>query len=47
VRIDGDTGAATYIDQLDGTPVATDAKPDLYIRVDGAWYDEFDATSSC
>ena len=45
VRIDGDRAFVTYIGKYDGQVIdtASDANPDVYVRIDGKWYDEVDS----
>ena len=49
VRIDGDQAYVTYVTMQDGQVVAsvTDASPDLYVKVDGTWFDEYDELAAC
>jgi hypothetical protein len=45
VRIEGDHAFVTYIGKYDGRVIdtASDANPDVYVRIDGKWYDEVDS----
>lgn len=47
VRVEGDTAYVTYAASVGATPIgrATDANPDIYVRIDGQWYDEIDTHS--
>ena len=47
VRVTGDQGFATYVGKFDGRVVdtASDSDPDIFVRVNGAWYDDLDSHS--
>jgi len=49
VQIDGDKAYATYVTTRDGQVVAavTDASPDIYVKLNGTWFDEFDELAAC
>lgn len=49
VQIDGDIAYVTYVTKQSGQVVAsvTDASPDLYVKIEGAWSDEYDELSAC
>ena len=49
VQIDGDKAYATYVTMREGQVVAavTDASPDIYVKIDGTWFDEFDELALC
>ncbi len=49
VRIDGDTASVSYVELYDGQPVGTigTSNPDVYVRIDGQWYDDVDTHKPC
>ncbi len=49
VQIDGDKAYATYVTTRDGQVVAavTDASSDIYVKIGGTWFDEFDELAVC
>ncbi len=49
VQIDGDIAYVTYVTKRNGQVIAsvTDGSPDLYVKIDGIWYDEFDELAVC
>ncbi|TAK66870.1 MAG: hypothetical protein EPO22_03440 [Dehalococcoidia bacterium] len=49
VQVDGDTAYVTYVTMRSGEVVAsvTDAAPDLYVKIDGTWFDEYDELATC
>lgn len=49
VQIDGDTAYLTYVTARNGQVVSavTDASPDIYVNIDGAWFDEYDELAVC
>jgi hypothetical protein len=49
VRVDGDRAYATYIYTYGATPTApvTAADPDVYVRINGKWYDDIDTHTQC
>jgi hypothetical protein len=49
VTVNGDTASATYVYVYGGETVSTvsDASPDLFIKVEGRWYDAPDAYVNC
>jgi hypothetical protein len=49
VRIDGDHAAVSYVQLYDGQPVGTigTSEPDVYIRINGRWYDDVDTHKPC
>jgi hypothetical protein len=49
VRIEGTTAYATYIQTYEGQDIeaVTEDDPDLYVKIDGKWYDEVDSHTEC
>jgi hypothetical protein len=49
VSISGDVAALTYRRTYRGkqSSVVTEDSPDIYRRINGAWYDEFDEHTTC
>ena len=49
VEIDGDKAYVTYVTTRNGKVVAavTDASPDIYVKIDGTWFDENDELAAC
>jgi len=49
VRIDGDQARVSYVELYDGQVVGTvgTSNPDLYVRIDGRWYDDVDTHAAC
>ncbi len=49
VEIDGDKAYVTYVTTRNGKVVAavTDASPDIYVKIDGTWFDEYDELAAC
>ena len=49
VRIDGDHASVSYVQLYDGQPIGTigTSDPDVYIRIDGRWYDDVDTHKPC
>lgn len=49
VRIEGDKAYVTNRQMLDGKEigVATDAAPEIFVKVDGKWYDDGKGQSGC
>jgi hypothetical protein len=49
VRVDGDRAYATYGYTYAGTPTApvTARDPDVYVRINGTWYDDIDTHTQC
>lgn len=49
VWVEGDTAYATYILTYEGKDIyaVTENDPDIFIRLDGRWYDEVDSHTKC
>ena len=49
VRIDGDHASLSYVELYEGQPVGTvgTSNPDVYVRIDGRWYDDVDSHKPC
>jgi hypothetical protein len=49
IRVQGDTANTTYVVLYDGrtADTVTASDPDIYVRVNGTWYDEVDSHTHC
>jgi hypothetical protein len=49
VRVEGATAYAMYIQTYEGRDIkaVTEDDPDLYVKIDGKWYDEVDSHTEC
>jgi hypothetical protein len=49
VRVEGVTAYTTYIQTYEGRDIkaVTEDDPDLYVKIDGKWYDEVDSHTEC
>lgn len=49
VSVDGELASVTYIVTYEGkdTDAVTEASPDLFVKIDGQWYDEYDEHGDC
>jgi len=49
VRVEGNVAYTTYIQTYEGRDIkaVTEDDPDLYVKIDGKWYDEVDSHTEC